>query len=157
MNYILPLLLALIGFFFVALDSPDPNREYIDKWYITAQYYHKTHGVPASIQLAQAILESAAGRSYIAINARNHFGIKWYKGATKYSPFYSRNNTAWRCYETAAQSWEDHADFMCKHYAFALGKSWQYWCKNCKGYGGEGYWKHIKKIVESYELYKYDI
>ena len=142
--------------FLTSLAPKRTYKRYIDKWKLTAQMYQATHGIPASVQLAQALLESGGGQSYIAQNSRNHFGIRWYAGTTKYKAFYDRKGAAWRCYPTAALSWMDHADFMCEHYSTAMGKDWRWWVKHCRGYGGKDYWRHIEKYIIQYKLYQYD-
>ncbi|MCK5774913.1 MAG: glucosaminidase domain-containing protein, partial [Bacteroidales bacterium] len=61
----------------------NPTRDaYIDKYKVTAVEKMLEHGIPASITLAQGILESGAGKSGLAKDANNHFGIKCHKGWT---------------------------------------------------------------------------
>ena len=49
---------------------------YINEWKETAIQQQADYGIPASITMAQALLESGAGKSELAVNAKNHFGIK---------------------------------------------------------------------------------
>lgn len=88
---------------------------YIDKYKATALEQERKYGIPASITIAQGILESGAGMSGLTRNANNHFGIKAYGGWT------GRVYLAWddeatkskfRYYNTAAESFKDHAEFL---------------------------------------------
>ena len=64
--------------------SPSEIRAYIDQYKLLALEQEKQYGIPAPITLAQGILESSAGKSGLATNANNHFGIKafgqWHGG-----------------------------------------------------------------------------
>ena len=114
-------------------------------------------GVPASIQLAQAIAESGGGISNVAIQSNNHFGIVAFSN-WKGDIYKANENLAFRKYNTIAEGYADHAEFLAYHYSNAIGKDWKYWITNCKGYGASPYyWHHIGKIIELYQLYKFDI
>lgn len=68
-----------------AQEQPNPQYlEYIEQWKAAAMQQQQEYGIPASITMAQALLESSAGQSELALNARNHFGIKctneWFGG-----------------------------------------------------------------------------
>jgi flagellum-specific peptidoglycan hydrolase FlgJ len=121
-----------------------------------AIYYHIECGIPVSIQFAQALAESGCGRSELAKRANNLFGMKYY--STIYSGGYieTSDGTKWRKYDTFEDSFIDHAEFLYRFYPNFVGKDWKYWVNNCRGYGSEGYWKHIGKIIEMYKLYEYD-
>jgi hypothetical protein len=121
-----------------------------------AIYYHIECGIPVSIQFAQAIAESGCGRSELGKSANNLFGMKYY--STLYSGGYieTSDGTKWRKYNNFEDSFADHAEFLYKFYPNFVGKDWSYWVNNCRGYGAEGYWKHIGKIIEMYKLYEYD-
>lgn len=113
--------------------------------------------IPASVQLAQSMLESGYGRSYIGKNSYNCFGIKAYSnwhGKT----FTARDNSVYRKYDSYFDSYVDHAKFMQHHYKGAVGKNWRYWVANCKGYGGSNqYWKMIEQYIIKYKLDKFDL
>ena len=121
-----------------------------------AIYYHIECGIPVSIQFAQALAESGCGRSELAKRTNNLFGMKYY--STIYSGGYieTSDGTKWRKYDTFEDSFIDHAEFLYRFYPNFVGKDWKYWVNNCRGYGAEGYWKHIGKIIEMYKLYEYD-
>lgn len=88
-------------------------ENYILTYYKTAIRQQKKHKIPASITLAQGLLESAGGQSYLAINGNNHFGIKstdWdgkiiYKNGDK-------DQGCYRKYSNATESYEDHSLFL---------------------------------------------
>ena len=150
---ILIILLILITPLLVSFLKPNPYQSYCDKWALTAQMYQVTHGIPASIQLAQAIVESGGGRSSIGRNANNHFGIRCgdnWKGERHYT-----KSGCWRCYDSVNASYLDHVNFLAKYYSSGCGKSYKYW-RGFEGYGGAGYWKHIFNTIEKYKLYEYD-
>lgn len=112
------------------LDSPALTQDYFGPR--AAQYIENYHdfavlemqrtAVPASITLAQGMLESAYGTSELAVNANNHFGIKCHKGwfGETYSHHSSENTngsmiarkSCFRAYGTVSESFQDHSDFL---------------------------------------------
>ena len=71
------------------------SDNYIEKNIIKAKIMESITGIPASIQLAQAIIESGGGKSHISIHSNNHFAIRYYPGApmkTTNTYFVDRNN-----------------------------------------------------------------
>ena len=96
-----------------------PNQaywDYIEKYKTMAQDQMQRHQIPASITLAQGLLESAAGRSDLAVRANNHFGIKVGMGWT--GPWVvksdDRPDDRFRKYNSVAESYEDHSQFLLK-------------------------------------------
>ena len=69
-------LFAVMAFCLCAVSAPDVRKAYVEKYSSIAVEEMKRTGVPASITLAQGLLESDAGRSRLATKANNHFGIK---------------------------------------------------------------------------------
>lgn len=116
--------------------------EYIYRVLPLAKHNASECGIPASITLAQAILESAGGTSDVARDKNNHFGIKHGKE-------YRRFSDVFECYRF-------HAEFMCLHYSRAIGKPAAHWLKYCRGYGGKDYWHHVRRIWQHYGLERYD-
>jgi flagellum-specific peptidoglycan hydrolase FlgJ len=133
-----------------------PFIEFCKKYQEIAIFHHLEHGIPVSIQLAQAIVESGGGKSDLGILANNLFGMKYYKELYAGNYFQTESGMKWRKYNSFEDSFEDHALFLKKFYPQAVGKPWKYWVENCTGYGGIGYWEHIGKIIEMYQLYTYD-
>lgn len=136
--------------------EPKNNKEYIFKYVFVAQYCELIYGVPTSIQLAQAIQESGGGRSNIAKNSNNHFGIKYYKQHYKGKYYTDRRGIKWRAYDSVFDSYIDHAEFIHKHYNKVCFNDYKQFRK-LKGYGEPNYWNLIVNIVENQKLYKYDI
>ena len=121
-----------------------------------AIYYQLECGIPTSIQLAQAIVESGGGKSRVALMANNLFGMKYYKALYNGGYWTSPSGVRWRKYDSIEDSFRDHAEFLHRFYPYAIGKNWKYWIKNCKGYGEGKYWQHIGSVIERYELWRYD-
>ena len=130
--------------------------DFCNKYSKVAILYHLECGVPTSVQLAQAIAESGGGKSDLAKVTNNLFGMKYYKEIFSGEYYLSSQNTKCRKYDNFEDSFKDHADFLHKYYDHAIGKDWEYWVSNCKGYGGLNYWQHIGIIIEEYKLWEYD-
>lgn len=123
-------------------------------------------GVPASITLAQGLVESAAGQSTLATKANNHFGIKCHsdwKGKKTYRDD-DKANECFRVYSNAAASFKDHSDFLRyqDRYKFLFDldpTDYKGWAKGLKkaGYATDRqYADKLIKVIEDYELYRFD-
>lgn len=122
-------------------------------------------GIPASITLAQGILESGSGKGRLAVEANNHFGIKCHgwKGEEIYHDD-DEDQECFRKYKNAETSFKDHSDFLTgrKRYAnlFKLRKNdYKGWAKELRraGYATDKkYPEKLISLIERYELYKYD-
>lgn len=130
-------------------------------------------GVPASIKMAQAILESADGTSYLAINGNNHFGIKCgskWKGKTIYRKDDDRDKngnliaSCFRKYDSAKTSFKAHSDFLRdnRRYAFLFDykkTDYRRWARGLKqaGYAtSKTYADKLIRIIEEHNLYHLD-
>lgn len=122
-------------------------------------------GVPASITLAQGILESGSGNSRLAKYSNNHFGIKCKKewtGETVYQDDDTKNE-CFRVYKTAEDSYRDHSDFLKNRpYYTSLfdldPKDYKNWAKGLKkaGYASErDYPQNLIGLIEKYNLEQY--
>jgi flagellum-specific peptidoglycan hydrolase FlgJ len=144
----------------------DQVKEYISKYDYVAKSNMKKHGIPASIILAQGILESGAGRGTLCVNANNHFGIKCHNdwGGDK---VYHDDDSAQECfrkYKLAAESFDDHSLFLTSRgrYAnlFKLEKDdYKGWARGLRAAGYATDPKYPEKLIgliERYELAKYD-
>lgn len=139
---------------------------YIKTYKNVAQDDMKKFGIPASITLAQAILESGAGTGPLSVKANNHFGIKCHTEWTGASILYNDDspNECFRKYENPSQSFDDHSQFLSKRdrYAglFLLEKNdYTAWAKGLKqaGYATDvKYPEKLISIIEKYKLYQYD-
>ncbi len=138
---------------------------YINQYAEMAVEQMNRHGIPASITLAQGLLESGAGQSMLAVKANNHFGIKVSSGWT--GPYVLRNddkpNEKFRKYNSVRESYEDHSKFLKKdRYSklFSL-KITDYvgWAKGLRecGYAtSPTYAENLIRIIEQYNLTDYD-
>ncbi len=140
-------------------------RAYIERFAPVAMAEQEAHGIPASITLAQGILESASGRSTLATEANNHFGIKcgigWQGETTLRSD--DAPDECFRAYASPEESFADHSRFLLKpRYAplFELDASdyagWARTLRKC-GYATDpNYAARLIAIIERYALYAYD-
>lgn len=99
----------------VFAQSSSEILSYIAQYKQVALEQERRYGIPASITLAQGILESGAGKSMLTRNANNHFGVKAYGGWT--GPIYlawddERQKSRFRKYSSAMDSFRDHALFL---------------------------------------------
>ena len=141
-------------------------KKYISDFKETAKSNMKIHGVPASITMAQGILESGAGFGQLAKEANNHFGIKCHTGWTGESVKYDDDaeQECFRKYKDPAESYRDHSTFLSsrKRYEnlFKLDKGdYEAWANGLKkaGYATDTlYPSKLIGIIERYELYKID-
>ncbi|WP_348823457.1 glucosaminidase domain-containing protein [Flavobacterium aestuarii] len=138
---------------------------YVAQYNSVAMGNMKTYGIPASIILAQGILESGAGQSDLAVNANNHFGIKCHDwtGDKVYKDDDSANE-CFRKYKQASESYKDHAMVLTgkTRYAnlFKLPKGdYKAWAKGLKDAGYATDPKYPEKLInyiETYNLHQYD-
>jgi len=149
---------------------------YIEKYKKIAVREMERSGIPASITLAQALLESNAGNSELARKAHNHFGIKCHsgwKGRTyhkkddEYDEFGNLKKSCFRRYKSDEDSYIAHSEFLrdpnkANRYGFLFRYStsdYRRWARGLKraGYATSGsYDDKLINLIESYELYKFD-
>jgi hypothetical protein len=138
---------------------------YIEQWKGVAVRKMKEHGIPASITLAQGLLESGNGNSKLAREANNHFGIKctpdWTGGRSYHDD--DRKNDCFRKYGDASQSYEDHAQFLQRPRYAALfdlkPTDYQGWARGLKkaGYATDpAYPQKLISLIERYRLHELD-
>lgn len=159
-----------IGILFLASTSFSQEKlskqDYIKKWSDVAVQQMVEHNIPASITLAQGILESSYGNSYLARKANNHFGIKCHDwtGKKVYRDD-DKKNECFRKYKDASESYEDHSKFLTERsrYAFLFEcdrDDYKSWAKGLKkaGYAtNPKYPALLIKIIEQNELTQYDM
>ncbi len=140
-------------------------KQYIAKYKRTAIREMQRTGIPASITLAQGILESGNGNSRLAKKGNNHFGIKCHKWkGRRIFEDDDKRNECFRKYRNANESFIDHSDFLTgkKRYAFLFdldAKDYKAWAKGLKkaGYAtARDYAHRLIALIERYELYQYD-
>ena len=143
-----------------------PQEKYIEKYAPLAVSEMYRSGVPASITLAQGLLESGNGQSELARMSNNHFGIKchnnWQGGKVYYDD--DAKGECFRKYSHPSESYRDHSDFLRfrDRYKFLFDykvtdyKSWAYGLKKA-GYATDpAYPKKLIKLIEEYDLHEYD-
>lgn len=156
---------AIFGNVFCVCAEQD-NEAYIQKYCKIAMREMNDYGIPASITLAQGILESAAGTSRLAVQANNHFGIKCHNDWSGEKIYHDddKRNECFRKYERAEESFIDHSQFLKDRarysFLFELDKTdYKAWAKGLKqaGYATDpNYPNRLITLIEKYELYKYD-
>ncbi|MBU2929244.1 glucosaminidase domain-containing protein [Winogradskyella psychrotolerans] len=145
--------------------TPSSVEVYIDLYAEISKNKMRTHKIPASITLAQGILESGVGKGRLAVEANNHFGIKCHDwaGAKIYHDD-DRSQECFRKYPKAEMSYEDHSEFLTgrKRYAglFELKRDdYKGWAKGLRAAGyatDRKYPDKLISLIERYELYKFD-
>ncbi|MBR2261618.1 MAG: glucosaminidase domain-containing protein [Paludibacteraceae bacterium] len=139
--------------------------DYIQKYAPIAVVKMQEHKIPASITLAQGILESGAGQSELAKKSNNHFGIKCHDDWTGDKVYHDddKKHECFRKYKSVELSYEDHSQFLMKNRykkLFELEttdyKGWAKGLKECGYATAPDYAKKLINLIETYELYKYD-
>lgn len=140
-------------------------QTYIDLYKDIAIEEMLKFNIPASITLAQGLLESAAGRSDLVLQGNNHFGIKCHgwTGRTVYHDDDERGE-CFRAYETALESFEDHSRFLRNRPRYQSlfnldRRDYRGWAIGLKkaGYAtNPSYAQRLIDIIETYKLYEYD-
>lgn len=144
---------------------PAVSQQYIQQYRSIAIREMNRYGIPASIKLAQGILESGNGTSLLATRGNNHFGIKcggtWRGKNMKKND--DRSNECFRVYDSPEQSFRDHSEFLLKERyqkLFTLDKNdyrgWAYGLKAAGYATNPRYPELLISLIERYELYKYD-
>lgn len=141
------------------------TTQYISVYKDIAMQEMRIYNIPASITLAQAILESGSGKGTLAVKANNHFGIKCHdwKGKKVYHDD-DRRQECFRKYKNSNNSFRDHSEFLAnrKRYAslFKLRTNdYKAWAKGLRRAGYATDKKYPQKLIgliERYELYQYD-
>lgn len=154
------------------LDLPETSNkvinsttEYIQVYKDVAIYEMRKYGIPASITLAQGILESGSGRGRLAVEANNHFGIKCHEWEGK--RIYHDDDHSQECfrkYRNASESFRDHSEFLVERQRysklFTLRKDdYKAWARELRraGYATDKRYPHkLIDLIERYDLHVYD-
>jgi len=142
------------------------REEYVERYKHIAVAHMERYGIPASIIMAQGILESNCGNSRLALEGNNHFGIKCKKDwkGRKMHHTDDAPNECFRCYDSAEESYRDHANFLDSQprydslFAYASDdyKSWAHGLKNAGYATAKDYAHRLIKIIEESELFLLD-
>ncbi len=162
------LCIALV--FCMSHDEADlSDQEYISSYAELAIQEEQRTGIPASIKLAQALIESNGGRSVLATRANNHFGIKCKSYWTGKRYFYTDDDrdtdgnlvpSCFRMYESVESSYMDHSNFLTGSeryeelftYEATDYVAWAEGLRKC-GYATDpGYAKKLIRVIERYRL-----
>lgn len=147
--------------------TPEVIRRYIQTYKDIAMVEMQRYKIPASITLAQGILESGSGQGRLARHARNHFGIKCHlgwEGAT-ISHDDDEKGECFRKYARAEDSFEDHSLFLVNRPRYASlfelkpddYKGWAHGLKKA-GYATDpGYPNKLIFLIKKYNLHQYDL
>lgn len=144
----------------------DYTLDYIEKFAPIAVREMHLHNIPASITLAQGVLESGSGRSELALKSNNHFGIKCHTTWDGERVYHDddEKGECFRKYQYPETSYDDHSAFLTqrKRYEFLFSygpKDYKKWAKGLKqaGYATDPkYPDKLIKIIEDYKLHEFD-
>ena len=148
-------------------EQKSPQEKYIERFASLAVEEMYRSGVPASITLAQGLLESRYGLSDLAAKGNNHFGIKchnnWQGGRMYHDD--DAKGECFRKYDSPEQSYRDHSDFLRyrDRYKFLFDydvtdyKAWAHGLKKA-GYATDpAYSSKLIRLIEEYKLHEYDL
>ncbi|MUH35483.1 LysM peptidoglycan-binding domain-containing protein [Zobellia amurskyensis] len=146
-----------------SIESPE---EYVETFSEIAQMEMKAFGIPASITLAQGLLESGLGKGALALKTNNHFGIKCHTGWEGDYDFHDddEKGECFRKYNHPMYSYRDHSIFLKgrSRYGFLFDYSnddYKRWAKGLRqaGYATDKHYpQKLISLIERYQLYKYD-
>lgn len=141
-------------------------QQYVDQYKDIAIEQMQRYRIPASITLAQGLLESGAGRSELTRNSNNHFGIKCNNGWTGRRTYHDddQRNDCFRVYDNAYDSYEDHSKFLAGNQRYRSlfnlnTMDYRGWAKGLKAAGyatNPIYAEKLIEIIQLYKLYQYD-
>ena len=150
---------------YVAYDAED-QKNYIKKYRKIAIEEMERTGVPASIKLAQGLLESAAGTSHLATKGNNHFGIKCHNDWKGKSILHDDDveNECFRSYKNPLRSYRDHSLFLVQRDRYSdlfklKRKDYEGWARGLKdaGYATDPkYAEKLISLIERFDLQRFD-
>ena len=142
------------------------TQEYIETFAEMAQYEMRAFGIPASITLAQGILESGSGRGELTRKTNNHFGIKCHTGWDGEYDFHDDDakGECFRKYNHPMYSFRDHSIFLStrSRYSFLFNyrrddfKKWAYGLRQAGYATDRKYPQKLIALIERYDLDQYD-
>ncbi|MEO6348530.1 MAG: glucosaminidase domain-containing protein [Aquaticitalea sp.] len=141
------------------------TEEYIENYYAIAEEEMRRYKIPASITLAQGILESSSGQARLAVEANNHFGIKCHDWTGE--KIYHDDDAKQECfrkYKHAQESFEDHSTFLTGRSRYAKlfkfeADDYEGWAKELRAAGyatDRKYPEKLIELIERFNLQKYD-
>ncbi len=162
--------LIALALLFVAVSATAQVRqtreEYVEKYKAIAIAHMERYGIPASITMAQGILESDSGNSYLSNTSNNHFGIKCKKHWTGDRVYHDDDakGECFRAYPSVEASYQDHADFLDQSPRYDSlftyqSDDYRSWARGLKAAGyatAPDYAQRLVNIIESMKLYLLD-
>ena len=163
---ILYTLLAILNIVQISANTRQTREEYIERYKAIAVAHMERYGIPASITMAQGILESDAGNSRLSKESNNHFGIKCKKSWTGAKVYHDDDakGECFRAYPSVEASYNDHAEFLDSSprydslFAYP-SNDYRSWARGLKAAGyatAPDYAERLVKIIESMKLYLLD-
>ncbi len=160
-------IIFILGTFSLSAQTRSPNQDYVEKYYAIAVRKMVEYKIPASITLAQGILESGNGNSKLAQNANNHFGIKCHSDWTGKGYYMDDDakDECFRVYKNPEESFADHSEFLTSRsrYKFLFTDlkidDYKGWAKGLKqaGYAtNPRYPELLMSLIERNNLQQYD-
>ena len=141
-------------------------QQYVDQYKDIAIEQMQRYHIPASITLAQGLLESGAGRSQLTRTSNNHFGIKCNNSWTGRRTYHDddQRNDCFRVYDSAYDSYEDHSRFLSGNVRYSSlfrlkPTDYKGWAKGLKAAGyatSPVYAEKLIEIIQLYKLYQFD-
>ncbi|MBQ5638939.1 MAG: glucosaminidase domain-containing protein, partial [Alistipes sp.] len=142
------------------------REEYIDRYKHIAIDQMERYGIPASITMAQGILESDSGNSHLSRSSNNHFGIKCKRDWTGDRVYHDddEKGECFRAYPSVEASYDDHAEFLDRQprydslFAYSSDdyRSWARGLKACGYATAPDYAERLVRIIEESKLYLLD-
>ena len=144
----------------------DQSSEYIERFQKIAIGEMEKYGIPASISLAQGLIESRGGTSKLAVNNNNHFGIKCFSkrcGKGHCSNFTDdTHKDFFRKFQNPWESWREHSKILASGRYKKLkkyGSDYRQWAYGLKSVGyatDRTYAEKLIGIIERYDLHRFD-
>ena len=163
---ILVAFLFLLGCSAVGAQTRQTREEYVDRYKSIAVAHMERYGIPASITLAQGILESDCGNSPLSRSSNNHFGIKCKRDWTGQRVFHDDDarGECFRAYGSVEASYEDHARFLDAQPRYDSlfvypADDYHSWARGLKAAGyatAPDYAQRLCRIIEECQLYLLD-
>ena len=156
----------ILSVFELSAQGKMTRDEYVDKYKWIAIDHMERYGIPASITMAQGILESGNGNSWLSQKSNNHFGIKckssWRGKTVRHDD--DEKNECFRAYPNVEDSYSDHAEFLDSQPRYDSlfnysSNDYKSWARGLKAAGyatAPNYASYLVKIIEDNKLYLLD-
>lgn len=157
--------ILFVAFFFNSFSQKQTREQYVSQYFKLAVQEMNMYRIPASITLAQGILETESGNSDLCKKAKNHFGVKCQPTWTgmKFIKDDDTKNECFRAYATDEESYRDHSTFLLRSryeklftYDMADYRSWAYGLKEAGYATNPNYPQMLIKHIEELKLYQFD-